>query len=188
MEFKSESFPLRVVDSLTDFNLRVDDPLQMYFQNIDWHLIASSTENLYADQGASAYDPVSLSKALLLIYLYSQYAMPLREKLRDQAEIGGVRIRDKGYEIRDIQAISYRNVEFDRGSLPRFKESEMPISTALKLSLRGVGFLLCSAALILLLSYFKFAITRWDRNLNSNQGLHRNRRKRESQDALLTIR
>lgn len=87
---------------------------------------------------------------------YTSYVTPMREKLRDQAEIGGVRIMDKGYEIRDVQAVSWKNVEFDRNSLPRFEAGEMPMSVALKLSLHGVGFLLSFITLALLLSYFKF--------------------------------
>lgn len=95
-------------------------------------------------------------RAKQYMHSYTSYVTPLREKLRHRAEIEGIRIMDRGYEIRDVQAISWKNVEFDRNSLPRFEAGEMPISTALRLSLRGVGFLVASIALALLLSYFKF--------------------------------
>lgn len=95
-------------------------------------------------------------RAKQYMYSYTSYVTPLREKLRNQAEIGGIHIMDKGYEIRDVQAISWKNVEFDRNSLPRFEAGQMPMHVALKLSLRGVGFLVSFMALLLLLSYFKF--------------------------------
>jgi len=87
---------------------------------------------------------------------YTQYVMPLRNQLRDQAEIDSIIIEDGGYRIRDIRNISYENVPFDKGSLPRFQEKEVSFNAATKSSLRGLGVLACSTALTLLLTYFTF--------------------------------
>lgn len=87
---------------------------------------------------------------------YTQHVMPLRNRLRDQAEIDSIIIEDEGYQIRDIRNVSYENVSFDRESLPRFQESEISFSTAARLSLRGLGVLVCSVALTLLLAHFTF--------------------------------
>lgn len=88
--------------------------------------------------------------------MYSQHAKPLRDKLRSQARIAGVTIRDKGYTISDIQEISYAGIEFDRSALPRFEYRETPISTVIALSLPSLGFLLFLAVLVLLLAYINF--------------------------------
>jgi len=69
MIFKSESLPSHFIHSLTDVKLRNDDPLKIWFEAIDWNPIFSRCFHLYSDTGASAYNPVSMFKALLLIYL-----------------------------------------------------------------------------------------------------------------------
>lgn len=69
LKFKSESLPSQIVHAVTALKLRTDDPLRIYFDNIDWAFIPTLTSPLYAEEGASAYDPVAMFKALLLIYL-----------------------------------------------------------------------------------------------------------------------
>jgi len=69
MIFKSESLPSLFIHSLTDFKLKSDDPLKIWFDAIDWIPIHDKCFHLYSDVGAPAYNPVSMFKALLLIYL-----------------------------------------------------------------------------------------------------------------------
>ena len=69
MIFKSESLPSQFIHSLTDVKLRNDDPLKIWFEAIDWNPIFSKCFHLYSDTGAPAHNPVSMFKALLLIYL-----------------------------------------------------------------------------------------------------------------------
>ena len=69
MIFKSESLPSLFIHSLTDFKLKNDDPLKIWFDAIDWITIHDKCFHLYSDVGAPAYNPVSMFKALLLIYL-----------------------------------------------------------------------------------------------------------------------
>jgi transposase len=49
--------------------LRPSDPIKMIFDNIDWSFIHPLVNNRYSPQGADGYDPASLFKAQLLIYL-----------------------------------------------------------------------------------------------------------------------
>jgi transposase len=51
--------------------LKTDDPTKVIFTNIDWSFIHSLVEDKYSSlpQGAEGYDPISLFKAQLLIYL-----------------------------------------------------------------------------------------------------------------------
>jgi IS5 family transposase len=60
------SWPIYV---LTQAKLHPDDPIQQAFHAIDWSFIPRLTQPFYSDQGASAYPPISLFKALLLIYM-----------------------------------------------------------------------------------------------------------------------
>lgn len=69
MIFKSESLPSQFIHSLTDVKLRNYDPLKIWFEAIDWNPIFSKCFHLYSDTGAPAHNPVSMFKALLLIYL-----------------------------------------------------------------------------------------------------------------------
>lgn len=52
-------------------SLKLDpnDPIKQIFDSIDWSFIYSLVEDKYSDSGASGFDPVSLFKAQLLIYL-----------------------------------------------------------------------------------------------------------------------
>ncbi len=45
------------------------DPLKIIFDNIDWFFIHHLDNGKYSPQGAEGYDPISLFKAQLLIYL-----------------------------------------------------------------------------------------------------------------------
>ena len=87
---------------------------------------------------------------------YSEAIAPLREKLKDKADISGIRIKDKGYEIRDLQAISWRDVEFEKSLLPRFVQSAPSISKALEASAPGLAAMLLTGVLSLAVSYFRF--------------------------------
>lgn len=69
MKFISESLPSQFIHSITDIKLKDDDPLKIWFEAIDWNPIFSRCFHLYSDMGAPAYNPVSMFKALLLIYL-----------------------------------------------------------------------------------------------------------------------
>ena len=45
------------------------DPIKFVFDNIDWSFIHALVSSRYSPQGAEGYDPISLYKAQLLIYL-----------------------------------------------------------------------------------------------------------------------
>ena len=49
--------------------LNPNDPTKIIFDNINWSFIHSLAKGKYSTQGAEGYDPVSLFKAQLLIYL-----------------------------------------------------------------------------------------------------------------------
>jgi len=49
--------------------LKPNDPTKIIFDNIDWSFIHSLVKGRYSPQGAEGYDPISLCKAQLLIYL-----------------------------------------------------------------------------------------------------------------------
>jgi len=49
--------------------LRPNDPIKIIFDNIDWSFIHPMVNGRYSPQGAEGYDPISLFKAQLLIYL-----------------------------------------------------------------------------------------------------------------------
>ena len=49
--------------------LKPNDPTKIIFDNIDWSFIHSLVKGRYSPQGAEGYDPISLYKAQLLIYL-----------------------------------------------------------------------------------------------------------------------
>ncbi len=49
--------------------LRLNDPIKIIFDNIDWSFIHPLVNGRYSPQGAEGYDPTSLFKAQLLIYL-----------------------------------------------------------------------------------------------------------------------
>jgi len=49
--------------------LRLNDPIKIIFDNIDWSFIHPLVNGRYSPQGAEGYDPISLFKAQLLIYL-----------------------------------------------------------------------------------------------------------------------
>src|SRR4030065_155751 len=49
--------------------LNRDDPIKIIFDNIDWSFIHPLVSHKYSPQGADGYDPISLFKAQLLIYM-----------------------------------------------------------------------------------------------------------------------
>ena len=49
--------------------LKPNDPIKIIFDNIDWSFIHPLVNGRYSPQGAEGYDPISLFKAQLLIYL-----------------------------------------------------------------------------------------------------------------------
>ena len=49
--------------------LRSNDPIKVIFDNIDWSFIHPMVGDKYSPEGAEGYDPISLFKAQLLIYL-----------------------------------------------------------------------------------------------------------------------
>jgi transposase len=49
--------------------LNPNDATKIIFDNIDWSLVHSLAKDRYSPQGAEGYDPVSLFKAQLLVYL-----------------------------------------------------------------------------------------------------------------------
>jgi len=88
MLFKSESIPSQLIHSLTDIKLKNDDPLKIWFEAIDWKPIYEKCFHLYSDTGAPAYNPVSMFKALLLIYLgLAESERDIAQKLRFDTRI-----------------------------------------------------------------------------------------------------
>lgn len=60
-----------------------DDPLKTLFQLINFSFIYELVKNKYTEKGRKGYDPISLFKALLLIYLgYASSERDLARKLR----------------------------------------------------------------------------------------------------------
>ena len=55
----------------TSLKLKPNDPIKIIFENIDWSFIHPLVKGKYSalPQGAEGYDPISLFKAQLLIYL-----------------------------------------------------------------------------------------------------------------------
>ena len=49
--------------------LRPNDPAKIIFDNIDWSFIHRLVGGRYSPKGAEGYDPITLFKAQLLIYL-----------------------------------------------------------------------------------------------------------------------
>ncbi len=49
--------------------LKPNDPIKIIFDNVDWSFIHPLVSGKYSTQGAEGYDPISLFKAQLLIYL-----------------------------------------------------------------------------------------------------------------------
>ena len=49
--------------------LKPNDPTKIIFDNIDWSFVHHLVNSKYSPHGAEGYDPVSLFKAQLLIYL-----------------------------------------------------------------------------------------------------------------------
>ena len=49
--------------------LKPNDPIKIIFDNIDWSFIHPLVSGRYSPKGAEGYDPISLFKAQLLIYL-----------------------------------------------------------------------------------------------------------------------
>ncbi len=49
--------------------LKPNDPTKIIFDSIDWSFIHPLVSSRYSSQGAEGYDPISLFKAQLLIYL-----------------------------------------------------------------------------------------------------------------------
>jgi transposase len=69
MTFISESIPSQWIHHLTELKVKKNDPLRIWFDAINWSFISELCSRLYSDTGAPAYKPVSMFKALLLIYL-----------------------------------------------------------------------------------------------------------------------
>ncbi len=49
--------------------LKPNDPIKIIFDKIDWSFVHRLARDKYSPQGADGYDPLSLFKAQLLIYL-----------------------------------------------------------------------------------------------------------------------
>ncbi len=72
-----EGNPMKTANQLTfttyeaSLKLKPNDPIKIIFDNIDWSFIHPLVKDKYSDlpQGAEGYDPISLYKAQLLIYL-----------------------------------------------------------------------------------------------------------------------
>jgi len=66
---------MRTVNQLTfatyeaSRKLKASDPIKTIFDNLDWSFIHPLVRDKYSAQGADGYDPISLYKAELLIYL-----------------------------------------------------------------------------------------------------------------------
>ena len=66
---------MKTVNQLTfttyeaSLKLRTNDPIRIIFDNIDWSFIHRLVSGRYSPRGAEGYDPISLFKAQLLIYL-----------------------------------------------------------------------------------------------------------------------
>ena len=83
MIYKSESVVSQLIHSITELKIRQDDPLKIWFDAINWTFIDTLCACLYSDAGAPAYNPVSMFKALLLIYLgQAPSERELAEKLK----------------------------------------------------------------------------------------------------------
>lgn len=66
---------MRIANQLTfatyeaSLKLKPDDPIKVIFQNIDWSFVHRLAKDRYSSNKGDGYDPVSLFKAQLLIYL-----------------------------------------------------------------------------------------------------------------------
>lgn len=60
---------LSFLDASIKYKISPSDPLKILFENIDFSFIYSIVKDRYSTKGAHGYDPVSLFKAILLIYL-----------------------------------------------------------------------------------------------------------------------
>jgi len=66
---------MRIANQLTfatyeaSLKLNRNDPIKIIFDNIDWSFIHPLVSHKYSPEGADGYDPISLFKAQLLIYL-----------------------------------------------------------------------------------------------------------------------
>jgi transposase len=69
MSFKAESISSQIIHHLTELKLKKNDPLNIWFDAINWSFISRLCSHLYSEIGAPAYNPESMFKALLLIYL-----------------------------------------------------------------------------------------------------------------------
>ncbi|MEO0294286.1 MAG: transposase, partial [candidate division WOR-3 bacterium] len=77
--FKQLSFVDIKISSLIPPN----DPLKILFDSIDFSFIYELVKDRYSKEGREGYDPVSLFKAILLIYLgFANSERDLEEKLR----------------------------------------------------------------------------------------------------------
>jgi transposase len=66
---------MRIANQITfttyeaSLKLKPNDPIKVIFDNIDWSFIHPLVKDRYSPQGADGYEPISLFKAQLLIYL-----------------------------------------------------------------------------------------------------------------------
>jgi transposase len=69
MAYITESIPSQFIHHLAELKLKKNDPLKIWLDAINWSFVSQLCSHLYSDIGAPAYNPVSMFKALLLIYL-----------------------------------------------------------------------------------------------------------------------
>jgi len=69
MRFKVLGIITLMIHYLVSQKLREEDPLRVYFENIDWSFISRLTSQFYSKKGMKAFNPMSMYKALLCIYL-----------------------------------------------------------------------------------------------------------------------
>ncbi|MEW6457210.1 MAG: ABC transporter permease subunit [Acidobacteriota bacterium] len=87
---------------------------------------------------------------------YTIYANKMQEELKDKAKIMGPKIVDEGYEVEGISWISYKDINFDKSSFPKFPEYNLTISNTFPIALIDIGILIFFNILFFVLSYVKF--------------------------------
>lgn len=79
---------LSFLDASIKYKISPSDPLKILFESIDFSFIYPIVKDRYSNKGAHGYDPVSLFKAILLIYLgFANSERDLARKLKFDARL-----------------------------------------------------------------------------------------------------
>ncbi len=79
---------LSFLDASIKYKISPSDPLKILFESIDFSFIYTTLKDRYSSKGRHGYDPVSLFKAILLIYLgFANSERDLARKLKFDARL-----------------------------------------------------------------------------------------------------